>query len=31
MMKDCGFANFERMEHPKYHHLLVVWAKKENK
>lgn len=28
MMADCGFTNFERPEHPKYHHLLVVLAQK---
>lgn len=28
IMKDCGFTNFERREHPKYHHILVVWAEK---
>jgi predicted SAM-dependent methyltransferase len=28
MMADCGFADFKRLEHPKYHHVLVVWAQK---
>jgi len=28
MMADCGFTNFKRLEHPKYHHILVVWAEK---
>lgn len=28
MMRDCGFINFKRLEHPKYHHILVVYAQK---
>jgi len=28
MMADCGFTDFKRLEHPKYHHVLVVWAQK---
>lgn len=28
MMRDCGFTNFERLEHPRYHHILAVYAQK---
>lgn len=28
MMAYCGFTNFKRLEHPKYHHILVVYAQK---
>lgn len=28
MMAECGLTDFERMEHPEYHHLLVVQAHK---
>lgn len=27
-MKECGFTNFKRLEHPVYRIILVVWAEK---
>jgi len=29
MMKNCGFINLKRLEHSKYHHILVIYAQKE--
>ena len=28
MMSRCGFERFERLEHPRYHHILVVKGRK---
>lgn len=28
VMKECGFTNFKRLEHPQYHIILVVYAQK---
>lgn len=29
MMEECGFSCFQRLEHPKYNHILVLTARKE--